>query len=218
MRLDLRLIDVKEALMKKLVFLMFLAAVLLVPAASAGTLALDITTNTGNVGTTYSWSLGWQFTVNSSITVDGLAFYDNTDRQNHDVGIFDNGTQTLLVSATVPACTLSIGTAPWCVQSVTPYVLGVGTYDIMAVTGNDNYTWSPLTLTTIPQISFVQDEFYNNPPSAALTFPNQSDGSQGFFGPSFTVQEGSGVPEPASVLLIGGGLLLAAGLRRRRHA
>lgn len=85
----------------------------------------------------------------------------------------------------------------------------------MAVTGDDNYAFSPATLTTIPQIAFVQDEWYD-PANGALTFPNSSSGSQGWFGPSFTVE--SGVPEPASFLLIGGGLLLAAGLRRRRQA
>jgi hypothetical protein len=197
--------------MKKLIFAMFFAALLLLPAASAGTLALDI--NGGTVGTNNNWSLGWQFTVNSPITVDGLAFYDNTVDESHLVGIYNNSTQALLVSTTVTTAHCGIGVDPWCIDSVTPYVLGVGTYDIMAVTGDDNYAWRPTNFITIPQISFVQDEWYG-PANGALTFPNTTDGSQGIFGPSFTVE--SGVPEPASFLLIGGGLLLAAGLRRRR--
>jgi hypothetical protein len=199
--------------MKKLIFATFFAALLLLPAASAGTLALDITG--GRVYTDYSWSLGWQFTVNSPITVDGLAFYDNTDTQSHLVGIYNDTTQALLVSTTVTTANCGIGTAPWCVNSVAPTLLGIGTYDIMAVTGTDNWVYSPTTLTTIPQIAFVQDEWYD-PPTDALTFPNSTNGNQGDFGPSFTVE--SGVPEPASFLLIGGGLLLAAGLRRRRQA
>jgi hypothetical protein len=207
------LIDVKEAPMKKLMFSMFLGALLLLPAASAGTLALDLTG--GTVQTNNNWSLGWQFTVNSPITVDGLAFYDNTDDESHLVGIYNDATQALLVSTTVLTTDPDMGTAPWRVDSITPYVLGVGTYDIMAVTGDDNYTYGPTTLTTIPQITFVQDE-YCTPASAALAFPNATDGSQAYFGPSFTVE--TGTPEPASVLMIGGGLLLAAGLRLRRHA
>lgn len=89
---------------------MFFAALLLLPVASAGTLALDITG--GTVMTNGNWSLGWQFTVNSSITVDGLAFYDNKDDESHLVGIYNDASQVLLVSTTVLPTDPDMETAP----------------------------------------------------------------------------------------------------------
>jgi hypothetical protein len=219
--------------MRKLIFSTFLAAMLLVPAASAGTLALDITGGTAYASADFS--LGWQFSVLTPITVDGLAFYDSKYilggtgvTENHDVGIFDDSTKALLVSTFVTPTNCDIGTAPWCVQSlVTPYLLGDGIYDIMAVTGvvggpidlSDTYVAYPATRTTIPQIAFIQAEMYLSA-NGELTFPNTAVPTMnGIFGPSFTAEQGvPGVPEPASFLSIGGGLLLAAGLRRRRHA
>lgn len=196
-------------------FAMSLGALLLIPTARAGTLALDIIASTPF--TNASWSAGWQFIVNSPITVDGLAFYDNTADENHVVGIYNDATQALLVSTTVTTANCPIGTAPWCVQSVAPYALGVGTYDIMAVTGDDSYPLNVESLTVIPQITYVGDEVYLTPNLGVLTFPNFSSTNLGTFGPSFTVSGASSVPEPAAVLLTGGGLLLAAGLRSRRR-
>jgi hypothetical protein len=133
--------------MKKLMFSMFLAAVLLLPMARAGTLALDFTG--GTPYTNGNWSLGWEFTVNSPITVDGLAYYDDNDGQSHEVGIYDSS-EVLLVSTNVTTADCPVGTAPWCVQSVTPTVLGDGTYYIVGVSGADDYAYNPSTLTTIP--------------------------------------------------------------------
>lgn len=210
--------------MKKLVFAAFLAVSLLVPAASASVLALDFTTYGPGVSNTGNYSLGWEFTVNSPITVDGLAFYDYNgtgDTGNHAVGIYDSSAD-LLVSATVTNATCPIGTAPWCVTSVTPDILSAGTYYIMSVVGTDDYDYlqSSSGLVTIPQITYVQDEYFF-PSNGVLSFPNASDGkgTTAYFGPSFTVEGTSSLtPEPASFLLVGGGLLLAAGLRRRFHA
>jgi hypothetical protein len=203
--------------MKKLMFSILLAVALLVPAASAGTLALDISGPYGFLSTDGNWSLGWQFTVSSPVTVDGLAYFNNAgDTENHDVGIFNDTTQALLISTTVLPTDPQIGTATWRVHGVTPYFLGVGTYDIMAVTGSGVYAATPTTLSTfLPPITFIQDEFFT-PPGGVLAFPNDTDGAevQGIFGPSFTIT--TGIPEPASILLIGGGLLALAGLRRRR--
>jgi hypothetical protein len=56
-------------------------AVLLLPSAKGGTLALDIIGGTGNAGSGGTQSLGWQFQVNTPILVDGLGFWDSEDTE-----------------------------------------------------------------------------------------------------------------------------------------
>lgn len=190
---------------------------LLSPAARAGVLVLDIFENPGSTGSAGSQSLGWQFQVNKPILVDGLAFWDHTDTQNHDVGIFNDTTQALLVSTTVLPTDPVSGTGPWRVHSIAPFLLAPGIYDIAAETGSDNYTYNPSSMSTVSQITWLQDRFLFG--SSTLAFPSQSSGGglQGWFGPSFTTTDASSVPEPASLALAGAGLAALAGIARRRR-
>lgn len=182
------------------------------PLAHAGTLALDIT-GLGSSGSAGPQSLGWEFQVNQAIWVDGLAFWDHTDTQSHDVGIYNDSTQALLVSTSVLPGDPQIGTAPWRVHAITPVFLAPGTYDIAAETGSDNYTYNPGTMTTDPSITFVQDRFLFG--SNVLAYPNQSSAVVGWFGPSFTFSPSVSLPEPASAGLFGGGLIALAIFSRR---
>jgi hypothetical protein len=182
----------------------------------AGTLVLDIIENPAGTGTATTQSLGWQFQVNTSILVDGLAFWDHTDTQNHDVGIYNDTTQALLVSATVLPTDPVTGAGPWRVHAISPFLLTPGIYDIAAETGADNYTFNPTSLTTSPEITFLADRFLFG--SATLAFPSDSSGVQGWFGPSFTATDATATPEPATFALLGSGLAaLAAIVRRRRR-
>jgi hypothetical protein len=199
----------KQFLIKK-IGLMFALLFLAAPWGHAGTLGLDIVENSSNTGTAGPQSLGWKFVVNSPILVDGLAFFDKTMTQGHDVGIYDDTTQSLLVSATVQLGDSQMGTGPWRVHSITPFALLPGTYDIAAETGSDNYTSNPNSLITAPEITFVTDRFAFG--SATLTYPPDSAGIQGWFGPSFTFT--TAVPEPSSITLVGIGLLALSGFAR----
>jgi len=182
----------------------------------AGTLALDITANPGNTGTSTTHSLGWQFQVNTPIMVDGLAFFNGGVTQGHDVGIYLDSTHTLLVSTTVLTSDPQSGTGPWLVHAITPFLLAPGTYDIAAETGADNYTSGPLSMSTIPEITFLQDRYAFGSP--VLAFPSATSGTVGWFGPSFTSFDAVSTPEPASMMLVGVGLLLSGIVRRKRSS
>jgi hypothetical protein len=143
------------------------------------------------------------------------------------VGIY-NSSGTLPVSTAITTADPQVGS--WLVQAVTPIQLADGTYDIMAVTGSavageDYYAWDPTLTSTIftttGSITSVEAASYSSTASS-LTFPDTFNPViQGFFGPSFTIGSTDDypvAPEPASFLLLGSGLLLAAGLRRYRHA
>jgi hypothetical protein len=191
---------------------------LLVPSLKADTLALDML-GLGSWGpspTGYN-VVGWKFQVNTAILVDGLAFWDNTDHASHEVGIYSDATQALLVLATVDPGHTPVGTGPWQVQPIAPYLLQPGIYDIAAETGSDNYTFGPSSISTIPEITYLQDRYLFG--NTVLAFPSQSSGGGlvGWFGPSFTaVDAPAPTPEPVSALLCGAGLLALAAMRHRR--
>ncbi len=189
--------------------------------AYGGMIAVDFTTPTIDF-TSASWSLGWEFNVNTPIWVTRLGFYD--DQKNdladaHAVGIWD-ANQNLLVSGTVsPGAPLR---SWWRWVSVTPTLLAPGgNYRIAAVTGNENYTWDPSGFTVDPAIAYVTNRYPLNPPHWVLTYPDVTDErTTGWFGPNFEFEtELQGViPEPATLGLMGlglGALLVAA--RRQRN-
>lgn len=114
-----------------------LSCALAVP--SFGALALDFTSPTVDA-TNGAWSLGWEFTLRSAVTVTALGFYDdgkNDLTQSHGVVIY-NLQGNPLVSGTVnPGDPLQ---SWWRWTSVTPTLLPTGSYIITAATGSENYT------------------------------------------------------------------------------
>jgi hypothetical protein len=155
--------------------------------------------------------VGWQFTANSSLTVDALGFYDNPANGiglSHDVGIYDCGTEALVLSGVVSPADPYNEWFNW--ASISPGALEAGhTYDIVTILGSDNRTWNPIGFTVDPDISYIHDVYSNG--VSSLAFPNSNDGlPNGFFGPNFDIA----VPEPAGLSLLAlGGLAM---LRRRK--
>jgi hypothetical protein len=167
---------------------------------------------------TGAFSLGWQFDVNSSITVDALAYFSDTGTlaESHEVGIYDSSGD-LLTSTTISAGACSDYVNYFCYQSITPITLAVGTdYQVMGQSGLvDEWTWNTTGLSTIAEITFTVDEETsgNN-----LAFGIGSGGltqavGGGFFGASFDVSASS-APEPGSLFLVGGALI-GVGFRSR---
>ena len=200
--------------------------------ASASTIALDF------VGTTqnrflFDNTLGWSFTVNTPIAVDGLGFFDDFTPldglgllQDHKVTLWtDTGTllaQTTITNASTPKPT----TAPdgrWLFNTIVPVTLLPGDY----VIGAFNHA-SPAgctlcdafrlldTATENAAITFISARSF----AGADQFPSNSDNvNDGYFGPNFTFTPAADpVPEPTSLLLLGTGtLLVVARLRSRRR-
>src|SRR5437660_1277450 len=112
---------------------------------------------TGSIGfSTNFQTLGWQFTTNSPVTVDGLGYYDFAGdglAVPHEVGIFDAG-GTLLTSTIVAPGTTDPLIGSFRYAPITPFSLAAGqTYTIGGTTdrrGNDSgfdlwlYNVSPL--------------------------------------------------------------------------
>jgi hypothetical protein len=206
--------------------LMLLSAAVLglaAPVVRADTPAVSFTT-VENEGTNGSYSMGYEFTVNSNIDATALGFFGTQLSESHDVGIYDLS-GNLLTSTTVNPGDPVTGFFSY--HSITPFALSSGSsYVIAAVTGNENYSWDPSGFSTDPSVSFDQDLYA---PSSTLIFPFNSEGLTGFFGPNFLIGSGTtggggggggnGVPEPGTLALLAGmGLCSVPFLRRRRRA
>jgi len=197
--------------MRQLILLSAFAA-----SSAMATAVLSFNTSGASSGGEYDQSVGWEFTVNSTITVTGLGWYDqNGDglQMAHEVGIW-NSTGTLLTSGTVAAGTTDPLDGLFRTVSISSIVLTPGTY----IVGGENFSTNTeqlafgVTPTTISSISFVGGEF--SAADGIFEEPtNLTGNSNCCWGPSFSV---SAVPEPGAVALCGFGLLMLGVVAYRR--
>jgi hypothetical protein len=197
-----------------LLLLSSMAASLIISNAANAALAIDFSSVTGSYIDQNNRNVGWEFTVNSPITVTGLGFYDaGSDGlvSSHAVGIYSS-TGTLLISGTVQAGTLDPLSGLFRIVTVAPTILSVGSYviDGLLLGNTDAWTWSPFLsptgingLAVDPSITVGSNGSarFNCCGETALAFPVSLDSSIGgnralFVGPNFQIA--GGVPEPTT--------------------
>jgi hypothetical protein len=207
-------------------FLLLASALLLFlsPLANADTTAITSFSGGTEAYPVTNQLYGWIFTANADIDVTSLGVYDANGASglsvSHEVGIYDETTQTLLGSATIPA-----GSGPTLLdgfeyESVTPFLLTQGDSYVIVMTMpsfDSDYQYIDVSSeTTASQITYDNSDFGYG---SSLAFPTDpGDYAPGIFGPNFEFESVAATPEPASFTLFGSGFLalgLVAFYRRR---
>jgi len=174
---------------------------------------------TGLNGAQANQNVGFQFDVLSSFTVTGLGWYDEGQdglSVRHEVGIWDPQ-GNLLASLILGAGTAEALDGQYRMAAISPIVLAPGSGYIM---GGLNSTASTdrlafdVGMTVQAPINFVDATFSNI--TSNLERPTVfSAATTGFFGPMFSFQAATQVPEPGSLLLVSLAALALLGTRRR---
>jgi len=166
------------------------------------------------VSTTSQYVRGWSFTANHAISVKALGFFDmgrDGLALSHTVGIYNATTQSLVLSAVIPAGQAAPLDGYFrTVSTGSPQTLVAGNYVIAATMGAERYTNNPVSTVVNPLITFGQDRSLL---SASLAFPTGTSQTVGFghFGPNFQATQ---TPEPGTLVALGFGAVLLR-LRRR---
>lgn len=183
-------------------FLVFSAA------ASAGP-AFLISNTAGDLLLNPPFTLGFQFSTNSAITVTSLGVFDSDQdglNEQHPIGLWDDA-GTLLASAIVPDGSSGMLVNQFRYVSIAPILLNSGgVYRIGALDNGVDPLIGPGAATdfvTDMAISFLGNSFIMG---GTLTDPPLGGTNPAFFGPNFLFRTAA-VPAPGVLGLLGTGLL-----------
>jgi hypothetical protein len=206
--------------------LVLLSVMLLILSVSGVARATSIAfQNPGPTTTSYlPGTSGIKFIPIQDISVFALGYFDaGGDGLNfvHDLGIYDCSTNALILGS---ATAVGPGTADvldnFRYISITPITLLASKSYVLEgydQAGDDQATWDPdpkdwSKVVVAPEVTEVQ-YFYNW--DSQLSFPTTAYGVP-YFGPNFQFEAADPVPEPATMLLLGSGLIGAGVFARKR--
>jgi hypothetical protein len=167
------------------------------------------------------YTLGFEFTVDTAMSVNALGVYDS--QQNGlataaNVAIWLNSGGAPLASTVVPNGTGGTLDGLFRYSSIAPLVLTPGVHYVVGAFLNDDLATSfnadqGGTATVDPHVTVVMDRF--SPFDSAFGFPTASNFFPGgaWLGANF---QATPVPEPATLTMIGMGLAGLAARRRRK--
>jgi len=174
-------------------------------------------TSTSTLSDSRPFTLGYEFTLSSSVTIDALGYWVDGNDDNHDVGIWNSG-GTLLTSTTVLSTDPVTDNFAW--DPISNLILGPGTYtiggELNQTASDNNFPANAQGITTIPSFTWVADEQIEGTGLNDPTVIVGGYGSNGILTVDFSVGSGSSVPDGASTFgMVGGAMLMLGALRRR---
>lgn len=175
-------------------------------AAHAQTKGLDFTG--GNPIPNFGYTLGWDFSVSSDISVSGLGVWDegsNGLSTSHQIGIWDSGNNliasTTITNANSTASSSTNTAGQWLFTSVTPVTLAAGNYTIGALFAGTSEIWrSNATVAAANGITYGQTRFSYG---SNFAKPTVTENSNGYFGPNFQFGSVAVVPEANTATMLG---------------
>lgn len=177
--------------------------------------------STAQTFSTGNYVAGTEFTVQSSLLIDGLGWLDaegNGLNAVHTVGLW-NAAGSLLAQAVINNATstqiLSAqGTAIWFVTEITDLLLAPGTYRVAGTVNDDNVALSNNKIGNGVSLSagYVRTDF----PNGGFAYPHLTFASQAIRATlTSNVFANNSMPEPTSLLLAGSGLAALRVSRKR---
>ena len=169
-------------------------------------------------GANASW--GWSFTTNQAITVNALDAFDVSGTDVGNVRLYDAGGNVLATATVVDGDPQEGSPTLFHSHAISPISLAINTTYFIVEDITDSVTsaeFHVVGLTTDAEITYDQGvsalDFGQDPTTDF--FGGVIDPA--FFGPNFDATiTAAAVPEPSSMALLGGGLLVFSYFRRRK--